>query len=238
MNVALLTAAGSGTRMHLDIPKQFVHVNNKPIIVHTMERFQNHPQIDAIIVVTIPTWIDFVWAYAKQFNITKLKWVAAGGETGQQSIMNGLNELKQHCAMDDVVLIHDGNRPLVDQSVISHSIATFKEKGGAITAIPTVEAVFVTYDGEKSDKSIPREELVRTQTPHTFTLGKMINTYEKGVEKGLTNTTAICTLLSELGETIYFSKGNEKNLKITTMEDLELFEAFLSMESSTAQVLK
>ena len=229
MKIALLTAAGSGTRMHLDIPKQFVHVNNKPIIVHTMERFQEHPQIDAIIVVTIPTWVDFVWAYAKQFNITKLKWVVPGGATGQESIMNGLSELKPHCSPDDVVMIHDGNRPLVDQDVISNSIAVFNEKGGAITAIPVVEAVFVTKDGETSDKSIPREELVRTQTPHTFTLKKMLDTYEEAQKRGLVNTTAICTVLAELGETVHFSIGNEKNLKITTMADLELFEAFSSM---------
>ena len=233
MKIALLTAAGSGTRMHLDIPKQFVHVNNKPIIVHTMERFQEHPQIDAIIVVTIPTWIDFVWAYAKQFNITKLKWVVAGGDSGQESIMNGLKELKQNCSLDDVVLIHDGNRPLVDRDVISNSIAVFNEKGGAITAIPVVEAVFVTKDGESSTTSIPREELVRTQTPHTFTLGKMLATYEEAQKRGLTNTTAICTVLAELGETIYFSSGNEKNLKITTMADLELFEAFSAMGNKT-----
>lgn len=229
MKIALLTAAGSGTRMHLDIPKQFVHVNNKPIIVHTMERFQEHPQIDAIIVVTIPTWVDFVWAYAKQFNITKLKWVVPGGATGQESIMNGLNELKQHCKPDDVVMIHDGNRPLVDRDVISNSIAVFNEKGGAITAIPVVEAVFVTKDGVTSDTSIPREELVRTQTPHTFTLQKMLDTYEEAQRRGLVNTTAICTVLAELGETVHFSIGNEKNMKITTMADLELFEAFSSM---------
>lgn len=229
MKIALLTAAGSGTRMHLDIPKQFVHVNNKPIIVHTMERFQEHPQIDAIIVVTIPTWVDFVWAYAKQFNITKLKWVVPGGATGQESIMNGLNELKQHCKPDDVVMIHDGNRPLVDRDVISNSIAVFNEKGGAITAIPVVEAVFVTKDGETSDTSIPREELVRTQTPHTFTLQKMLDTYEEAQRRGLVNTTAICTVLAELGETVHFSIGNEKNMKITTMADLELFEAFSTM---------
>ncbi len=229
MKIALLTAAGSGTRMHLDIPKQFVHVNNKPIIVHTMERFQEHPQIDAIIVVTIPTWVDFVWAYAKQFNITKLKWVVPGGATGQESIMNGLNELKQHCSPDDVVMIHDGNRPLVDQDVISNSIAVFNEKGGAITAIPVVEAVFVTKDGVTSNTSIPREELVRTQTPHTFTLQKMLDTYEEAQRRGLVNTTAICTVLAELGETVHFSIGNEKNMKITTMADLELFEAFSTM---------
>ena len=90
MNVALLTAAGNGVRMGQDIPKQFIHVNNKPIIIHTMEAFQRHPSIDAIIVVTLPAWMDVLRAYASQFNITKLRWVVAGGETGQESIFNGL----------------------------------------------------------------------------------------------------------------------------------------------------
>ena len=96
MNVVLLTAAGSGVRMHQDIPKQFIHVDNKPVIIHTMEAFQNHPSIDAIIVVTIEAWSAVLWAYARQFNITKLRWVVSGGETGQDSIYNGLVELKRY----------------------------------------------------------------------------------------------------------------------------------------------
>ena len=151
MNIALLTAAGSGTRMHQDIPKQFLHVDNKPIIIHTMEAFQNHPSIDAIIVVTIDSWSEVVWAYAKQFNINKLKWVVPGGNTGQESIYNGLTTLANAGIEEDiVVMIHDGNRPLVTSQIISDSLATFKKYGSAVAVIPCTEVVFESEDGFSS----------------------------------------------------------------------------------------
>ena len=169
MNIALLTAAGVGSRMHQDIPKQFMNVENKPIIIYTLEAFQNHPSIDAIIVVTLPNWIDVLQAYARQFNITKLKWIVAGGETGQESIHNGLVKLQEECHEEDVVMIHDGNRCLVSSDIISDSLAVFKTHGSAVAAIPCVEAVFRSKDnGASSIISIPREQLYRTQTPHTF----------------------------------------------------------------------
>ena len=123
MNIVLLTAAGSATRMHQDIPKQFIHVDDRPIIIHTMEAFQKHPSIDAIIVVTLESWTEVLWAYAKQFNITKLKWVVPGGATGQDSIFCGLSALKENVSDDDLIMIHDGNRPLVSSDIISDSLS-------------------------------------------------------------------------------------------------------------------
>ena len=229
MVTALLTAAGSGTRMHLDIPKQFLHVENKPLIIHTLEKFQKHPSIDQIIVVTIPSWMDVLWAYARQFGITKLKWVVPGGATGQESIHNGLMKLKEECGPDDVVMIHDGNRCMVSQEIISGSLVTFKEYGSAVTAIPCVEAVFRSHDeGKSSTISIPREQLFRTQTPHTYTLGKLLWAHEEAAKKGISSSAATCTLMQELGETIYFSEGSEENLKITTMDDLSIMKALLA----------
>lgn len=228
MTVALLTAAGSGTRMGQDIPKQFIHVENKPIIIHTMEAFQKHPSIDAIIVVTIPSWIDVVKAYANQFNITKLRWVVAGGATGQESILNGLKTLETELASDDIVMIHDGNRCMVSSEIISNSLATFHNHGSAVAAIPCVEAVFRSNDnGNSSTVSIPREQLFRTQTPHTYTLGKLLWAHEEAHKQGITETAASCTLMQKLGETVYFSKGSEENLKITTVDDMMIFKALL-----------
>lgn len=228
MVVALLTAAGSGTRMGQDIPKQFIHVENKPIIIHTMEAFQNHPGIDAIIVVTIPSWMDVVKAYAKQFNITKLRWVVAGGETGQESIYNGLKALESEISPDDIVMIHDGNRCLVSSEIISDSLATFNKHGSAVAAIPCVEAVFRSNDdGTSSTVSIPREQLFRTQTPHTYSLGKLLWAHDEAEKKGIRNTAASCTLMQMLGEVVYFSKGSEENLKITTVDDMMIFKALL-----------
>ena len=228
MNVALLTAAGTGTRMGQDIPKQFIHIDNKPILIHTLEAFQNHPSIDAIIVVTLASWIEVVKAYAKQFNITKLQWVVEGGATGQESIKKGLDELKAHISMDDVVLVHDGNRSMVSSEIISDSLVKFKKYGSAVAAIPCVEAVFRSDDdGISSTVSVPREQLFRTQTPHTYTLEKLLWAHEEAAKKGITNTAASCTLMQQLGEKVYFSKGSEENIKITTTDDLRIFQALL-----------
>lgn len=228
MVVALLTAAGTGTRMGQDIPKQFMHVENKPLIIHTMEAFQNHPNVDAIMVVTLPAWGAVLQAYASQFNISKLKWVVPGGKTGQESIHNGLLELKKELSKDDIVMVHDGNRCLVSSEIISNSLAVYHEHGSAVAAIPCVEAVFRSKDnGESSDISIPREQLFRTQTPHTYSLGKLLWAHDEAAQKGINNTAASCTLMQKLGETIYFSKGSETNLKITTIDDMLIFEALL-----------
>ena len=228
MITALLTAAGVGSRMHQEIPKQFLHVDNKPLIVYTLEKFENHPSIDEIVVVTLDSWIEVVRAYAKQYGITKLKHIVPGGATGQESIHNGLMKISENCTEDDIVMIHDGNRPLISSEIISDSIATFREKGSAVAAIPCVEAVFRSNDdGTSSTISIPREQLFRTQTPHTYTLGKLLWAHGEAAKKDIKSTAASCTLMSELGETVYFSRGSEENLKITTMEDLDIFEALL-----------
>lgn len=229
MNVALLTAAGSGTRMHLDIPKQFLHVEDKPVIVYTMEAFQNHPSIDAIIVVTIDAWSSVLWAYARQFGITKLRWVVPGGDSGQASIRKGLDVLAGELKEEDVVLVHDGNRPLVSSQIISDSLATFAQYGSAVAAIPCTEVVFESDDGISSMVSTQRERLLRTQTPHTYRLGELYGAHLEAEKRGITGTAASCMLMKELGKMTYFSKGSEENLKITTPEDLKIFRALLKL---------
>ncbi len=228
MKVALLTAAGTASRMHQDIPKQFIHVDNKPIILHTMEAFQRHPGIDAMIVVTLPSWSDVLWAYARQFNMTKLRWVVAGGESGQESIRRGLEALKEELSYDDVILVHDGNRPLVSAEVISDSLATFSKFGSAVAVVPCTEVVFESEDGRSSCTSMEREKVFRTQTPHTYRFGELVQAHEQAKILGIQNTAASCVLMKELGKTVYFSKGSEENLKITTLEDLRIFKALLS----------
>jgi len=228
MNIALLTAAGTGTRTHQDIPKQFLHVNNKPILIYTLEAFQKHPNIDAICVVILKGWEEILWAYAKQFNITKLKYVVEGGETGQESIRNGLMAIREKSSDDDVVMVHDGNRPLVGQDLITDSLVKYKQFGSAVAVIPCTEVVFVSKNGNDSNKSIPREELWRTQTPHTYKLGNLLEAHEEAKKRKITNMAASCALMEALGKTTYFSKGSEKNIKITTIEDIEIFKALLA----------
>lgn len=230
MNVALLTAAGRGTRMHMEIPKQFLHIRNKPVILYTMEVFQKHPQIDAILVVTLQEWKEMVWAYAKQYQITKLRWVVTGGNSGQESIKNGLQVLEKVCNDRDAVFIHDGNRPLVTHEIISDSFAVYLNKGSAVAAIPCMEAIYKSRDGEKADEPLDRREMYRTQTPHTYSLKKLLWAHKEAEKRQLLDTAATCVLMSLLGEEIFFSKGSEKNLKLTTEEDIDIFEALLQKE--------
>lgn len=229
MNIALLTAGGIGSRMHQEIPKQFLHVNNKPIIIYTLEAFQKNPNIDAIIVAILDRWEDMLWAYAKQYHIDKLKWVVIGGKSGQASIYNCLKRLsEENLPSDTVVMIHDGNRPLITQDIIADSLATFHKYGSAVAAIPCVEAIFRSSDGKASDISIERDELFRTQTPHTYTLGKLLWAHFLAKQKNIINTAATCVLMNTLGEKVYFSLGSEKNLKITTLDDLDIFKALIN----------
>lgn len=226
-NIALIIAGGSGVRMHQDIPKQFLTINERPVIVYTLEAFQKHAEIDEIAVVCVKGWENFLTAYAKQFNITKLKYIIPGGDNGQSSIRNGVYELEKHCNADDVVLIHDAIRPMVTAEIISDCIEKTRQHGCAIATIPCAEAMLETEDGVSSVGSYPRDRLKRTQTPQGFYLGKICDLHRRALEAGITNSVASCTLMIEMGEKVYFSAGSEKNLKITTVEDIDIFKALL-----------
>lgn len=232
--IALLTAGGTATRMNQDIPKQFLCVNNKPIIIYTLEAFQHHPNIDEIYVAILDGWTHILWAYAKQYNITKLKQVVLGGATGHDSIFNGLKAIHDNHSNDDIVIIHDGNRPLVSQDIITDSLVKQKEYGSAVAAIPCTEVVFVSENKTDSLKTISRDNLLRTQTPHVYTLGNIWDAYLQAREKGISNTAAACELMSRLGKPTFFSKGSEKNIKITTVDDIDLFEAYLKGDRNNA----
>lgn len=231
-NIALLIAGGSGARMHQDIPKQFLTVNEKPVIAYTLEAFQKHADIDSIAVVCIEGWEQVLWAYARQFNITKLQYVVPGGENGQSSIRNGVFELEKHFDKDDIVLIHDAIRPMVSQEIISDCIIKTRKCGCAIATIPCAEAMMQTVDGIISTGSYPRDNLKRTQTPQGFPVGKICDMHRLALERGITNSVASCTLMIELGEQVHFSAGSEKNIKLTTVEDIDIFKALLLAKRS------
>ncbi len=230
--IALLIAGGSGNRMGQDIPKQFLSVNERPVIVYTLEAFQNHPEIDAIAVVCIEGWDQVLWAYARQFNITKLKHVVPGGKTGQESIRNGVMELEKHYDPKDIVLIHDAIRPMVSAEIISDNIRVALKYGNATTVIPCAEAMMQTEDAVVSVGSYPRERLKRTQTPQAFRIGDICDLHRKALEAGITNSVASCTLMVEMGKQVYFSAGSEKNIKLTTLEDIDIFKALLATKRS------
>lgn len=232
MNISLVIAGGSGQRMNQDVPKQFLNVYDKPVIIYTLEAFQRHPEIDAIAVVCIDGWEAVLMAYAKQFNITKLKYIISGGDTGQASIRNGVYELEKHFAKEDIVLIHDAIRPLVSHEIISDCIAKAKQFGSAIATIPCAEAMLETTDQITASSSYPRNNLKRTQTPQAFPIGKICMIHRDALNRGITNSVASCTLLIEMGEKVYFSAGSEKNIKLTTVEDIDIFKALLKAQRS------
>lgn len=231
-NIALLIAGGSGNRMGQSIPKQFLTVNERPVIIYTLEVFQKHPEIDEIAVVCIDGWQSVLQAYANQFNITKLKHIVKGGKNGQDSIRNGIYELKNYYDDEDIILIHDAIRPMTSAEIISDCIRVTKEKGSAISVIPCAEAMMQTEDGNVSTGSYPRDKLKRTQTPQGFHLGKIYNLHKRALEVGITNSVASCTLMIEMGEQVYFSMGSEKNIKLTTVEDIDIFKALLMAKRS------
>lgn len=232
MNVAIIIAGGSGQRMGQDIPKQFINVYDKPVLVYTLDSFQRHPQVDAIELVCIDGWHDVAWAYAKQFNISKLRWIISGGATGQESIRNGVFHLEGICAPEDTIIIHDGIRPLVDASVLSDVIIKCQQYGNAVTSLPYNEQIFVMDDEASTTQYIPRETLRRVSTPQAYRFEKLDWAYHEAFEKeiGIYGSAYTNTMMVELGERLYFAAGSDKNIKLTTKDDLEMFKAYLKAD--------
>lgn len=232
-NIALIIAGGVGARMHQDIPKQFLSVNDKPVIIYTLEAFQNHPDIDAIYVACLSGWQEILKAYIKQFNITKAVTIIEGGKNGQDSIRNGVYAIAENYQDDDLIMVHDAIRPMLSADIISENIVKCKEYGNAITVIPCMEAMLKSEDEIESTESILRNSLFRAQTPQTISVGEAVRLHKEALEKGITNSVATCTLLLELGRKVYFAKGSELNIKITTTDDITIFKALLSMQKSS-----
>ena len=230
MNIGLIIAGGSGNRMGQDIPKQFMHIDGAPVIILTLKAFEQHPDIDSIAVVCLKGWETVLQSYANQFMIKKLKWIFPGGSTGMESIHNGIYGLREAgCNDEDLVLIHDAVRPLLSQEIISSNIAICKAYGYAVTGIQCREAILESDDGFTSRTSIPRDTLIRTQTPQTFRLGNIIAAHEEAKLEGIVNTVSSCTLIAELkaDRVMHIVPGSEKNIKITTVEDLEMIKALM-----------
>ncbi len=230
-NIAIIIAGGTGQRMKSCIPKQFINIYDKPAIIYTLEKFQNHEMIDIIEVVCLDGWQHVLSAYANEHKITKLKHIVKGGTNGQESIKNGILELKKYYNNDDLVVIHDAIRPNVSKEIITNAINVAKEKSNAITVVACKEAMMETEDSISSSSSYPRDKLKRTQTPQVFFLGDILDAHNIAAELGITDAIASCDLFTRLGRQIYFTEGSEKNIKLTTSEDLDIFKALLKLEN-------
>lgn len=237
MIVAIIVAGGCGVRMNMNIPKQFVLVDGKPVLLYTLENFQNHPMVDAIEVVCIDGWQDDVWAYAKQYGIDKLKWIVTGGATVQQSIRNGIENLKDVCGEDDAVIIHDGIRPLVDADVLDDVIEKCRLHGNGVTSMPYNEQIFIVDDELSTTRYIPRETLRRVATPQAYRYGLVRSAYEEAFRReiGIYGSSYTNTMMVELGHRLYFAKGSDKNIKLTTPDDLAIFRGYMHNKKEQAQ---
>lgn len=224
MNVALIIAGGNGTRAGGNTPKQFVPVNGVPIIAYTLNKFQNHPSIDAICVVTLAGYQDHVRDICKRYNINKLKHITIGGASGQESIYNGLVELNKHYDKNDMVLIHDAVRPIIPGGIIDDVINTAKKYGNAISCEPCYEAII----NASGSNFIPHAELMRAQAPQCFKIGEIMDAHNWARQTRVTNSVTSATLMMQMGKKCFPSTGSNKNIKITTSEDFEIFQAILN----------
>lgn len=229
MNTAIIIAGGNGSRMNADIPKQYIEVEEKPIIVYTLEAFDRCDEIDAILVVSKHDWIDEVRSYGPRFSLRKLKWVIEGGKTGHLSIKNGLYFLRDKIKDDDLVIIHDAIRPFIPRIILNDLLRVARLKGNACASLPMHETMSFTDDQQVGYKNIPRESVRRIQTPQAYRYADLLNVHIEAEQKGIINSTYANTLMLDFGRKIYFSLGFDNNLKITTSEDLTLFKALLKM---------
>ena len=233
MNVAIIIAGGVGSRMKMDIPKQFIHIYGKPVIIYTLEGFQRHPEIDAIEVVCLEGWEETLRDYARQYGITKLRWITPGGATGQESIRNGVFNLEGALKGDDIAIIHDGIRPMVDSGVLSDILRVCRLHGNGVTSTPYNEQIFVKLDEFTTRAYIPRETLRKVATPQAYRYDLLLRSYRRAFEEkiGIYGSAYTNTMMVDLGETLYFAAGSDKNIKLTSKDDLELFKAYLRMEN-------
>lgn len=229
MNLAVIFAAGIGSRMKSTaLPKQFLELNGRPIIVHTLEHFENHPEIDAVAIAILPSHRQHLARLVKRYELTKVRWIVDGGETGQISRHRALEAAALDCSPDSVVLIHDGVRPLINAQLISDNIQSVVEHGSAITCTKMHETV-VSSAAEHIDDVIPREHIYAAQAPQSFRLGEILDLYRRALADGENNSIDSCTLMRQYGHEIYRVEGPRSNIKITTGEDFYVCRAFFEM---------
>lgn len=225
MNVAVLLAGGTGTRSRQNIPKQFISMFNQMIIIYTLKAFQEHPMIDYIVVACVEGWENVLRANALEANISKLHHIVPGGADVQSSTRNALLSLENMLEQDDIVVIHDSVRPLIPEWVITDCVETAQKYGSGLSAVRCQETIICTEDGISGSESIHRDGIMRVQTPQAYKFGKVLSAHKKAVEIGIAGAVYTNTMMLELGDNLYFSKGSEKNIKIASREDIALFKA-------------
>lgn len=235
MTIAIILAGGTGQRVGVDIPKQFLEVDGKPIIVYTLSAFQNHTEIDKIVVVCVKDWEDEVLHYKEAYGLSKISKIIAGGNNSMESIRNGVFGIEDICDSDDIAIIHDAVRPLISHEVISDCIRVCKENGNGCASIPLQETIVRTEDQISGNINIDRSKIMRVQTPQAYRYDTLLDLYKRATEIGITESIYANTLLLELGGSVFFSKGSYINMKITTSDDIGLFRTLLKYISDSSQ---
>ena len=238
MNISIILAGGIGSRMGADRPKQFIEIFGKPILVYTIEIFQNHSEIDAIEVVCVKSHINYLKELVEKYNLNKVKWITPGGNEFQDSVMNGMNNLKDILSDEDIVLFQYGASPFTSDDIISDAIKVCSEKGNSS---PAIKSLFLlgSNDGDKSTKWIDRDKIIIHNTPQCFKFGYVTQLYDEAIEKGFIDKVEPHTtsLMYLMGREIYLSKGNQMNFKITTKDDLDLFKGFVLMKNQEKNMM-
>ena len=225
--IALILAGGVGTRSGEKIPKQFVEINRKPLIVYTLEKFQKCNSVDGIVVACVENWIPYLEEYVKLFNISKVLKIVKGGTNGLDSVKNGLKALNM-CSDEDLVLIHDAVRPFVDVNSIEENIRVASQYGLALTAVDLLETLVHSNNGIIGDRVVDRDNLKRILTPQTFNYKLLKKLYEDDSKLDPVKYPSTFSLYMSTGAKVYCSKGSEKNIKITYPEDIEYFKKMFS----------
>ena len=234
MNIAMIFAGGSGVRMGAGVPKQFLEINGKPVLVHTLELFQYHVMIDKIYISVLREYMDYVQALAEEYHITKLAAIVPGGETAQDSIYNVLVKASQENPADSVVLLHDGVRPYVDADVISDNIRSVERYGSAITSTPSYETVVLSPDGVSVEQVPLRKQTYTAQAPQSFRLGEILDAHNRirCTPERYNNMVDACTIMTTLGRSVHLVPGNRGNIKVTTPEDVYIFRGLLQYKEN------
>lgn len=230
MNIAIIFASGSGVRMGSGIPKQFLEINGKPILVHTMQLFQFHRKIDKLYVAVQEPYIPYVESLVREYHLTKVAAVLAGGETAQDSIYLALKRAAGENDGDSVVLLHDGVRPFVSYNAISDNIASVRQHGNGITCTPCYETILMSKDGQQVNDVPFRKETFSAQAPQGFYLQDIIEIHDRvrAREDGYENMVDACTMCTSLDIPVHMVPGNRGNIKVTTPEDVYFFRALLN----------
>lgn len=240
MNIAVILAGGIGSRVGAELPKQFIKVFNKPILVYTIEAFQNHPQIDAIEIVCVKDYIDGLNDMISEYHLTKVKWITEGGIDFQGSVLNGVNNLKGKVQDNDILLIHYSASPFISEEIITDAIKVCQEKGNCVSATPCYLLCGSNDDNQQSTEWVDRDKIMQLNSPQCFKFSYVDQLYQEAIKNQLLDKVEPHTtsLMYYMNRTIYFSKGDQTNIKITTQEDLELFKGYILLQKYKSGTLK